>query len=85
MLPIRSTPEKSAVMDVQFRKSSFSTLQCVEVAPLPDGSISVRDSKDTSRPAHVFTCDEWAAFVAGVKVGEFDFDLDIDALLARAH
>ncbi len=72
-------------MDMSYRKSSFSSLQCVEVAPLPDGTISLRDSKDTSRAAHAFTRAEWAAFVAGVKVGEFDYDLDIDALLARAR
>ena len=60
-------------------------MECVEVAPLPDGTISLRDSKDTSRAPHSFTPEEWAAFVAGVKVGEFDFDLHIDALLARAH
>ncbi|MBV9312422.1 MAG: DUF397 domain-containing protein [Pseudonocardia sp.] len=72
-------------MKILYRKSSFSKMECVEVAPLPDGTISLRDSKDTSRAAHAFTPGEWAAFVAGVKVGEFDFDLDIDALLARAH
>jgi len=49
-----------------------STDGCVEVAHLPDGTVAVRDSKDASRPAHVFDREEWAAFIAGVKNGEFD-------------
>ncbi|MBV9312420.1 MAG: DUF397 domain-containing protein [Pseudonocardia sp.] len=42
-------------MSVLYRKSSFSQMECVEVAPLPDGTISLRDSKDTSRAAHSIT------------------------------
>lgn len=45
---------------------------CVQVAQLPDGMVAVRDSKDTSKPAHIFDMQEWAAFVTGVKAGEFD-------------
>jgi hypothetical protein len=45
---------------------------CVEVAALTGGRVAVRDSKDRSKPPHVFTQDEWDAFVAGVKAGEFD-------------
>lgn len=57
-----------------FRTSSFCTSGgCVEVAPLPDGQVAVRDSKDLSRPAHVYSISEWRDFVAGVKNGEFDF------------
>ncbi|MGQ0574811.1 MAG: DUF397 domain-containing protein [Pseudonocardia sp.] len=63
-------------MSVLYRKSSFSQLQCVEVAQLPDGTVAVRDSKDVDKPAHEFTAAEWAAFVAGVKEGEFDFGPD---------
>ena len=39
---------------------------------LADGTIGLRDSKDTSKPPHVFTQREWHAFVAGVRAGEFD-------------
>ena len=46
--------------------------QCVEVAHLEDGATAVRDSKDRRGPALVFTAAEWAAFLAGAKVGEFD-------------
>lgn len=54
-------------------KSSYCAAdkpQCVEVQRF--GTLMrVRDSKN---PAAVlkFTADEWAAFVAGVKAGEFD-------------
>jgi hypothetical protein len=34
--------------------------------------VALRDSKDTARPAHVFTGEEWDAFLTGVKNGEFD-------------
>ncbi|GGN55955.1 DUF397 domain-containing protein [Actinoplanes lobatus] len=44
---------------------------CVEVA-ITDEGVAVRDTKDRSKPAHVFTHAEWAAFVGGVKDGEFD-------------
>jgi len=45
---------------------------CVQVAHLPGGMVALRDSKDSRKPAHIFDSDEWAAFVAGVKSGEFD-------------
>jgi Domain of unknown function (DUF397) len=45
---------------------------CVQVAHLPGGMVAVRDSKDTTKAAHVFDSQEWAAFVTGVKAGEFE-------------
>ncbi|WP_342670898.1 DUF397 domain-containing protein [Pseudonocardia acaciae] len=60
-----------------YGKSSFSQAECVEVASLPDGTVFVRDSKDPTKPAHVFDKCEWAAFVAGAKAGEFDFGMEI--------
>ena len=44
---------------------------CVEVAFVP-GAVAVRDSKNPSGPALLFTIDEWDAFVGGAKDGEFD-------------
>ncbi|WP_219414987.1 DUF397 domain-containing protein [Pseudonocardia nigra] len=57
-----------------FRISSFCTGgSCVEVGLLPGGSVAVRDSKDPERSTALeFTPEEWAAFVSGVKSGEFD-------------
>ena len=58
-----------------WRKSSFSSGQasaeCVEVAAEPQGLILLRESDD---PAVVIATDpaRWAAFVRGVKQGDFD-------------
>jgi hypothetical protein len=56
-----------------WRKSSRSgnNGQCVEVRDRGD-AIDVRDSKNPSGPALLFTAAEWDAFVSGVKAGEFD-------------
>jgi Domain of unknown function (DUF397) len=51
---------------------SFSNSNCVEVAALPGGGIGVRDSKDAEGPVLRFTPGEWAAFLGGVRNGEFD-------------
>ncbi|MGH3772527.1 MAG: DUF397 domain-containing protein [Pseudonocardiaceae bacterium] len=57
-----------------FRKSTYtnSMAACVEVADLDGGDRAVRDSKDPSGPALMFTAAGWAAFTAGVRSGEFD-------------
>ena len=58
----------------RFRTSSFSGGgNCVEVFSAPDGTFVVRDSKDPRREVClVFTRPEWAAFVLGIKNGEFE-------------
>lgn len=59
----------------QWRKSSYSGGNggaCVEVAVLRDGSRAVRDSKDPDGPKLSFAPDEWRAFTAAMKAGEFD-------------
>ncbi|WP_330252971.1 DUF397 domain-containing protein [Nocardia sp. NBC_00565] len=55
-------------------KSSFSggSQDCVEVAFLYDGHVGVRDSKNPTGPALMFTPGEWEAFTAGVADGEFN-------------
>jgi hypothetical protein len=58
-----------------WRKSSRSGGNggnCVEVADNLSGVVAVRDSKDSAGPTLTFTPMEWAAFVDGVKRGEFD-------------
>ncbi len=46
--------------------------QCVEVASNLPGIVAVRDSKDPDGPKLIFTPDEWRAFAAGIRGGEFD-------------
>jgi len=59
---------------IEFRVSSHCSFgNCVEVGRTPDGAVLVRDTKNRAQQALAFTDDEWAAFVAGVKAGEFDF------------
>ena len=43
---------------------------CVEVAIVSQG-VLVRNSKDPQGPTLNFTLGEWAAFLAGVRLGEF--------------
>lgn len=59
---------------VTWRKSQWSNPSgnCVEVAALADGGVAVRNSRHQAGPALVYTRAEIAAFVAGVKAGEFD-------------
>ncbi|MDA0637247.1 DUF397 domain-containing protein [Nonomuraea sp. MCN248] len=65
-----------------WQKSTFcnGASSCVEVAPLADGNVALRDSKEQDGPVLVFTPSEWAAFTAGVRDGEFD----LEALSASA-
>jgi hypothetical protein len=56
-----------------WRKSSYSTdtPNCVELADA-GAEILLRDSKNPDQGHFTFTRAEIAAFVAGVKAGEFD-------------
>jgi hypothetical protein len=67
---IRMTPDMSDVTWITSRACNNSA--CVQVAHLPGGMVALRDSKDTGKAAHVFDGEEWGAFLAGVKNGEFD-------------
>jgi hypothetical protein len=59
---------------VAWRKSRASNPSgnCVEAAALPDGSVALRNSRHPEGPALVYTRAEIAAFLAGVRDGEFD-------------
>ncbi|MGH3624021.1 MAG: DUF397 domain-containing protein [Sciscionella sp.] len=59
---------------VAWRKSSFSNGGglCVEVAPLADGRIAVRNSNHPEAGVVFFTHTEMNAWISGAKAGEFD-------------
>lgn len=57
---------------IEFKTSSFCNFgDCVEVGRDQDGTFIVRDTKMPTLQLR-FTTAEWAAFVEGVKAGEFD-------------
>jgi hypothetical protein len=60
-------------MTTNWRKSSYSSAgsDCVELAD-HGHEVLLRDSKDPNQGHFTFTRAEIAAFVAGVKAGEFD-------------
>ncbi|MGE3288797.1 MAG: DUF397 domain-containing protein [Pseudonocardia sp.] len=57
----------------RWRKATASnaTGSCVELGAV-DGGIAMRNSRDPHGPALLYTRDEIAAFIHGVKSGEFD-------------
>ncbi|MDH6118454.1 hypothetical protein ABH930_001454 [Kitasatospora sp. GAS204A] len=61
------------MIDPAWFKSSYSSNggNCIEVAPNIPGVIPVRDSKDPEGGSLVFPPGAFAAFVAGVKDGDF--------------
>jgi Domain of unknown function (DUF397) len=71
-------PVKNGVLADQiaarWRKSRLSNPSgsCVELAELPGGVIAVRNSRDPSGPALIYSRAEVAAFFRGAKDGEFD-------------
>lgn len=48
----------------------ITTIACLSQAG--HGAVTVRHSKDPDGPKLVFTSDEWEAFTAGIRAGEFD-------------
>lgn len=53
------------------KKSGCVGGECVEVSPLIGGGVGVRDSKNPD--VHLeFSRDDWDAFLAGAKNGDFD-------------
>lgn len=71
-------PQNEPLAQATWRKSSFSGGSnggggdCVETAALPDGRIAVRDSKNPDVGMVFFTRTHMAAWLAGVKAGDFD-------------
>ncbi|MET8873998.1 DUF397 domain-containing protein [Nocardia sp. NPDC004604] len=68
------TVDKDRLVGAKWFKSTRSAgnSECVEVAFLDGGAVGVRDSKNPTGPALIFTPGEWDAFTAGVTDGEFN-------------
>lgn len=60
------------IKEARWAKSSLSegADDCVEAALLT--AVVLHDSKDPEGPSLVFTAGEWTAFLAGVRLGEFE-------------
>ena len=73
-MQIRNGMKATQLGSVEWRKSSASNPSgnCVEAAALPGGQVAVRNSRDPEGAALVYTRAEIAAFLAGVRNGEFD-------------
>ena len=53
-------------------KLSSLTKKCCCVAVRIGDTVEIRDTKNVDGPTLSFNLDEWAAFVGGVKNGEFN-------------
>jgi len=59
---------------LSWRKSSASNPSgnCVELAELAGGDIAMRNSRHPAGPMIVYSRAEMAAFICGIRSGEFD-------------
>ena len=78
---------------VRWRKSSASNPSgsCVELAEVPGapgasgGVVAVRNSRDAGGPALIYSRAEMAAFLRGVKNGEFDGLISLSSPVRRDY
>lgn len=62
-------------MALQWVKGSRSNQgDCVEVAKLPDGGVTVRNSNDPGQTPLTFTRREWDAMIDSVRDGELGYE-----------
>jgi len=68
----------SELSDLAWHKSRYSNPSgnCVEMARLQDGQIAVRNSRHVDGPALIYTRDEIAALLLGIRDGDFDHLID---------
>lgn len=60
-------------LEANWVRSDFCTASsCVEIARLASGDVAIRDSKDLRQRPLKFTDDEFRAFIAGARSGQFD-------------
>lgn len=63
------------MLTMAWTKSSFSgntDNSCVEARLVEGGGVETRNSNRPDEPSVTYTQAEWAAFLTGVKAGEFD-------------
>ncbi|GAB3573459.1 DUF397 domain-containing protein [Amycolatopsis endophytica] len=75
--PVEYDPRTAAsLFDESHWQKSFASEpnggNCVEVNLGARGLVGVRDTKLEGSPVFVFDAGEWAAFLDGVKAGQFD-------------
>lgn len=70
--------DQDSLARATWRKSSFSGSggtgggECVEIAPLPDGQVAIRNSKNPDAGVVLFAPNEISSWIKGCKAGEFD-------------
>lgn len=73
-MPVENGTPAQTLVTARWRKSSASNPSgcCVELAELPGGEVAVRNSRDKSGPALVYSRSEIASFLRSLRDGEFD-------------
>lgn len=74
MTQISNGVPATSIEGVTWRKSGRSAPggNCVELATLDDGGVAMRNSRHPEGPALIYPREDLAAFLGGVKEGEFD-------------